>query len=59
MLLFYMISNWCAGPDLNRHGRNGRAILSVWRPDTLGGEIGSDLFLLLILLHLQRGSVRS
>ena len=30
-----------------------------YRPDTLGGEIGSDLFLLYILLHLQRGSVRS
>ena len=30
-----------------------------YRPDTLGGEIGADLFLLHILSHLQRGSVRS
>ena len=23
-----MIFNWCPGPGLNRHGRNGRGILS-------------------------------
>ena len=30
--LFYIISNWRTGPDLNRHGRSGRGILSAWRP---------------------------
>ena len=28
ILLFYIIFIWCPGPDLNRHGRNGRGILS-------------------------------
>ena len=23
-----MVFKWCPGPDLNRHGRNGRGILS-------------------------------
>ena len=27
-LLFYIVFKWCPGPDLNRHGRNGRGILS-------------------------------
>ena len=32
ILLFYVFFYWCPGPDLNRHGRNGRGILSAWRP---------------------------
>ena len=28
ILLFCMIFNWCPGPDLNRHDRNDRGILS-------------------------------
>ena len=29
------------------------------RPDTLGGEVRGDLFVLHVILHLQRGAVQS
>ena len=29
-----------------------------YRPDTLGGEVRGDVFLLYVILHLQRGTVQ-
>ena len=37
-LLFYIVFKWCPGPDLNRHDRNDRGILSACRPTSVTSQ---------------------